>query len=871
MMTESNLARLARAEIAQRGVKASIACYFLTLLTVGLSLLLQSYFIFGLSLLITVIIFWQTRISQKVYNDPLINKDWNKLRFIHTLLCSVVSVALITAALKANDQLHLVAVMTVLAGFGGHFLLVTSLDRTLAIPVLLILQLPLIVLSIINYFSQSTVANLYLLVLLVCCIIYSFIQFRFLNGQLTNNLKTVLQFEKVNTELRQLDQKQEFFIQLVLTLLNNKEPLEKVFLTIIGFLENQNRGWVCSILFLDKNKIRFNQGYAPSIADFYNQAIAHLDIGPTAGSCGTAAYLGQRVIVEDIQTNPLWIPYRQLAAAANLAACWSQPIKDRNNAVIGTFAIYHRVPNAPNEKDIRLIEQAAELVSIVLQHFEAELMVQKTQEQLNLIYNSSIDSMWLIDVEGGEKFRFSSVNDAFTQATGFQREQVINKLIEEVLPPQILGTTRARYLEVISTGKVNDYIDVAVFPTGTKAGLVRLKPIFDENGVCIKILGIVQDVTEKQEMTTLLSQRETDLMYAQKVARLGTWKWDLVDSKNNYTSNEIGRMLDADNDSMLRVASIADVDMFTEESWKAAKPIIENAITTGLPYEVDLERKMKSGEHRWFTARGEVVERDALGNPVLLAGTMQDITERKILENNLTAALKSRDEFIAIASHELKTPLTTIQLSLYGINKNLESVDTSVAEQIRAKLARAKSQGERLETLIDNLLDVTRMGSGKIHLDFVPNTNLSELTLTVLKKYEEELAKSGSTLKKEIQPEVLGTWDKSRLEQIVTNLLTNAIKYGAGKPIEISLTKENQTAILVVRDHGIGIAKDKQDKIFDRFERAVNETNYQGLGLGLWIAREIVKAHNGSIRVDSIENQGSKFTVELPLSVSVNE
>lgn len=869
-MNQTSRISLTRAEIAQRSAKSALACYFLTLLTIGLSLLLQNRFVFFLALLMFAVGFLQTLMAKKVFANPLNEKCWNCLRASYWLLGSITAAILVTSVLSTDDTLHLVMLFAILAGVAGHFLLTTSLDRTLILPGLVLVHLPLIAASTLHYFEHRHYHDLFLTSIYGFCFIYSLIQYRFLHGQLTLNIDARLKQEKLNHELKNLDQKQDFFIQLALTLLSNKAPLDVVFNSILDFFEKQNADWVCSILFLDKNKKRFQQVYAPSIADFYNQAIKALDIGANAGSCGTAAYTGQRVIVENIQTDPLWQPYRELAAKAQLAACWSQPIKDKAGVVIGTFAIYHRSPHAPVDKDIRMIEQAAELVAIVLQHFETELLVRKTQDELGLIYNSSIDTMWLMDVEPGDKFRFRSVNDAFELATGMSRELVLGKLIEEVLPPKTVETTKAKYLEVIATGNVVDYLDVAVFPMGTKAGQIRLKPIFDEAGHCINILGIAEDITEKHNMSTLLSQRETDLMYAQKIARLGNWKWDLVDGKNTYTSKEVAAMLEYDENPEYPI-SFNDVNVFTPESWAKARPIVEHAIATGTSYEIDLQRKMKNGEYRWFTARGEVAERDTQGNAILLAGTMQDITERKNLENNLKNALKSRDEFIAVASHELKTPLTTIQLSLHTINRNLDELAIAAVDLIRPKLARAKSQSERLASLIDSLLDVTRMGSGKIHMDFSPDTNLSELTLSVLKKYEEELIRSNSVLTKEIEPQILGHWDKGRLEQIVTNLLTNAIKYGNGKPIEVSLRKVNNAAVLIVRDYGIGIPKDKQEKIFGRFERAVSETNYQGLGLGLWIVNEIVRAHNGLIWVESSEHQGSQFTVELPLGGGKHE
>ena len=233
------------------------------------------------------------------------------------------------------------------------------------------------------------------------------------------------------------------------------------------------------------------------------------------------------------------------------------------------------------------------------------------------------------------------------------------------------------------------------------------------------------------------------------------------------------------------------------------------------------------------------------------------------MENNLKSALSSRDEFIAVATHELKTPLTTLQLLLHGIGKALEGeIDK---EKIVSKLDRVKLQSDRLEALIKNLLDVTSIGAGKMRMELKPNVNFSALIESITKKYDEEIAKAGSKLIKKIEPDVTGMWDDLRLEQIVTNLLSNAVKYGNGKPVEIALRRCGKNAVLEVRDQGIGISENMQKKIFERFERAVSETSYKGLGLGLWIVREIVNALKGKVSVTSTLHQGSCFTVELPI------
>ncbi|HWU15316.1 MAG TPA: GAF domain-containing protein, partial [Caulobacter sp.] len=145
-----------------------------------------------------------------------------------------------------------------------------------------------------------------------------------------------------------------------MTLIAGGNPLSTALLAIVQAVEAEDPSTVCSILLLDADGERLLLGAAPGLPDFYNQAIHGVQIGPSAGSCGTAAFTGGRVIVEDIQTDPLWRDYKALAAQAGVAACWSEPIRSASGKVVGTFALYHRQPARPSEEDVAFIEAAAE-------------------------------------------------------------------------------------------------------------------------------------------------------------------------------------------------------------------------------------------------------------------------------------------------------------------------------------------------------------------------------------------------------------------------------------------------------------------------------------------------------------------------------
>ena len=232
----------------------------------------------------------------------------------------------------------------------------------------------------------------------------------------------------------------------------------------------------------------------------------------------------------------------------------------------------------------------------------------------------------------------------------------------------------------------------------------------------------------------------------------------------------------------------------------------------------------------------------------------------------LEEAVQSRDTFLSVASHELKTPLTPMALRLQALVRAADAQPPSpFLKQVRAYTETASKQIRRLTSLVDELLDVSRIAAGKLDLER-EDIDLAVVVREVAARFEAQAARAGSTLSLEL-PEFLALHlDKLRLEQVISNMLDNAIKYGPGKPIQISLRREQGKVVLAVKDQGIGIAPDQRERIFERFERAVSGRNYGGLGLGLYITRTIVQAMGGQIRVASELGNGATFTVELPVT-----
>lgn len=241
-------------------------------------------------------------------------------------------------------------------------------------------------------------------------------------------------------------------------------------------------------------------------------------------------------------------------------------------------------------------------------------------------------------------------------------------------------------------------------------------------------------------------------------------------------------------------------------------------------------------------------------------------------------AVKARDEFLSVASHELKTPMTSLQLqveSLLRANALSHTTDTAdragePAGRNARRLEIMSRQVRRLSTLIETLLDVSRIASGKLLL-CPDEVDLAHLTRDVVARFAHEAEAASAVVRVAGDPVLEGRWDPMRLEQILTNLISNALKYGAGRPVEVTVTGTAEKVHIAVRDQGIGIAPADRARVFERFERAEGQRNITGLGLGLWITRRIVEAMGGRILLVSEAGQGSTFTVELPRRASAQD
>jgi PAS domain S-box-containing protein len=250
------------------------------------------------------------------------------------------------------------------------------------------------------------------------------------------------------------------------------------------------------------------------------------------------------------------------------------------------------------------------------------------------------------------------------------------------------------------------------------------------------------------------------------------------------------------------------------------------------------------------------LERELLEQVQLLK---KEVVAREKARAAISEAVAARDEFIAVAAHELRNPLNVFVLTLQLLHRL--SRDSLGGSQIQEIIEKSRTQLNRLRTLIDRLLDVTsiRNGTFELHRE---RFDLAALVREVVSRFNTEPCTLPISLN--LEPAIAGAWDRLRIDQALTNLLSNAVKYGGGKPVGVKAELKDDHAAITVEDHGIGMAAAEMDKIFDRSGPVSRKSHAQGLGLGLWITKRIVEAHGGTIKVRSKLGDGSAFTLMLP-------
>ena len=483
-------------------------------------------------------------------------------------------------------------------------------------------------------------------------------------------------------------------------------------------------------------------------------------------------------------------------------------------------------------------------------------------------------AIFLLDGQG----RIVSWNTGARAIKGYEADEIIGQHISRFYTPEDVTARRPERLLRVATeeGRVEDE-GWRVRKDGTRFWAdVVITAVRDAAGATIGYSKVIRDLTERRaaEQRVRLSEERLRLMISSvqdyaivmldEHGVVATWNAG-AQRINGYATDEIvGRHF-----SVFYPA--IDVARGTPERqlWQAR---------SHGRVEDEGERVRKDGSTFFANVVVSAI-RDDSGQLVGFTAVTRDLSERQKMEGALVriavereraeAEIKERDIFLSVAAHEFRTPITAFQLKLQGISKLVEAQlgATDVGETVGQRLKEALRQAERLNELVERLLDVSRIANRS--LDMTPEVvDLAALVAIVVEDQQENARQAATEVRLHTSGDCVGRWDRRRMEQVVVNLVSNALKYGKGTPVEVRVEGDRDEVRVTVTDHGIGIPIDDQERIFHPFERAVRMHSFPGLGLGLYVARRIVEAHVGTLTVASEPASGTTFTMVVPKATS---
>jgi PAS domain S-box-containing protein len=484
----------------------------------------------------------------------------------------------------------------------------------------------------------------------------------------------------------------------------------------------------------------------------------------------------------------------------------------------------------------------------------AEEALRLSEERLRLMIQSVEDyAIFLLDPDG----RVASWNAGAQRLKGYEASEIIGSHFSRFYPPEEIETGKAeRELDTArSTGRFEEE-GWRVRKDGSRFWAnVILSAVRERDGRLIGFTKITRDMTERKRAAESLAERSRQQSSA---SDLGLYA---------LQTPELDAVMFQAKETVRQTLGVGEVRIL--EPHAQPPPGSANATLHGLAGEaksygvlsVLAGRPLNENERSFLQVVANVLAAAFARARVeeQLRRAEREAVEERGRSEQAQRALHERDEFISVAAHELRTPLTALQLKLQGLERGLGGMNGKTTHRLEG----AVRQTERLARLVDRLLDVSRISQGRLemaHEEF----DLADLVRQIAEDFREPAAQARSPLDLVLPDKAEGSWDRLRIEQVLVNVLSNAVKYGASKPIMVTLEVEGERVRIAVADRGIGISPEDAARIFNRFQRAASIRHYGGLGLGLYITRHIVEAHGGTISVQSAVGEGSTFVIDLP-------
>jgi PAS domain S-box-containing protein len=685
----------------------------------------------------------------------------------------------------------------------------------------------------------------------------------------------------------------------VLEAIARGEPVQRTLDFLLRVIEAQCPGLLCSILILDPDRLCVHHGAAPSLPPSFTDRIDGQRIGPAAGSCGTAAFRGEPVVVEDIATDPLWDGYREIALAHGLRACWSTPIFDEHRLVLGTFALYLRAPGRPRERHRKVIDLATSTAAIaIIRHRETEAL-RASEERLRLAVTGGNVGIWEWETETNRLVWSAELKSMFGWPP-VAGDLSLQMFFDAVLPDDH-ALVRAALKRVVADPAIHSVEFRILRSDGSLRWIASTgRGEYDAAGRAVRMFGVCLDITERKRADEEIKRREAQLAEAQRIAHLGSYEWDIA-SNTVHRSEELLRIFgtSADHFEPTFEGYLARVH---PDDRGTTRTTIEAAFRERTPFEFEERIVRPDGEIRILHSQGHWIL-DDLRQPVRLLGICQDITERRHAEAELRRieeqALALMEQQVATRTAELNEKNSELQREigqrqrvaelLRTRNEELKAFAYTVSHDLKAPLRGIAGYAQELDRrhragldkralwclkqilaathnldrLIEDLLHYSRLDA---ETPTRADVDLARMIETILKDRSRAVAEHGAEVAVGLGVTRVRAWERG-LVQTLTNLIDNALKYSRqATPPRVHVTSERvpDGVRIAVADNGIGFDMKYHDRIFGLFSRLVRQEDFEGTGAGLAIVKKVVEKMGGTITAQSMPGSGATFSVDLP-------